>query len=340
MVCLLAILLYTGQKLAQKDRLVITSTKLRSPNYFIYEANHEQPFPVPGRGSGIYRTLVTVDEPGTYVTVYCSIKATIDDLRGFVSGGLTSLPSHVDGRFGNDEKSEDECFNYVNNLFFESNREAVTGRFEEAEVAEAGLLPVSNLIKSHQCTKRLLISLAYQRRVLCAHGHGFVTTYSDENLPTIKFDEPVAIADAIFDGQFVMQLDGNNSQDVLAWNQGQLRSFTRRHSSSDWTERTYIGNEQYSGRHITVLIKSNSAQVSKFMNQFTKFENTKFGGSNCFGFRSKVFRKPTLCRKFKLRHLRVRVNRLDPIPAKGKIARIRITNPNDENQARLTRSIS
>ncbi|CCU82252.1 CSEP0013 putative effector protein [Blumeria hordei DH14] len=340
MVCLLAILLYTGQKLAAKDRLVITSTELRSPNYFVYEANQEQPFPVPVQGSGIYRTLVRVDEPGTYVTVYCSINAPIDNLRGFVSKGLKSLPSRVDGRFGSDEKSEDECFNYVNNLFFESDRKVATDTLEGAEVAEPGPLPVSHLIKSRQCTKRLLISLAYQRRVLCADGYGFVTTYSDENLPTIKFDEPVQIADAIFDGEFVMKLNKYSSRDALAWNQGQLQSFTQSYSSRSWMERTFIGNEQYSGRHITVFIKSNNVQVSKFMDQFQKLENRKFGASNCFGFRSKALRKPTSCRNFKLSHLRVKVNRLDPIPAEGNIASIRITKPNDENQERAIILIS
>ncbi|CAD6502655.1 BgTH12-05245 [Blumeria graminis f. sp. triticale] len=325
MVCLLAILLYTGQRLAQKDRLVITSNDPNGPNYFIYEANHEQPFPVPGRGSGIYRTLVNVQEPGTYITVYCSIKATIDNLRGFVSGGLTSLPSGIDGRFGNDEKSENECFNHVNNLFFESNTGDATGRFEGSQVAELSPLPVSYLIKSRRCTKRLLISLAYQRRVLCADGHGLVTTYRDKNRPTIKFDEPVEIADAIFDGHFVMQLNVKKSQDVLVWNQGQLQRFTRHHSSSNWMRLTCNGNEPYSGWHITELIKSNNVQVRKFMNEFATLENTELSGSDCLLFQSKAFRKPKICRDYKLNHLQVSVNRLDPIPAEGSIAQIRIT---------------
>ncbi|SZF05410.1 unnamed protein product [Blumeria hordei] len=329
MVCLLAILLYTGQKLAAKDRLVITSNEPNSPNYHIYEANHKQPFPVPDRGSGIYRTLVRVEEPGTYVTVYCSIKVSIDDLRGFISKGLKSLPSHVDGRFGNDEKSEDKCFNYVNNLFYESNREASTSTFEVAKVAEPGPLPVSRLIKSHRCTKRLLISLAYQRRILCADGYGVVTTYRDKHLPTIKFDEPVEIADVIWDGQFVTRLIAKNHQDALAWNQGQLQSFMRRSSSSDWTRCTCNGNEPYSGWHITELIRSNNAQVGKFMNEFAMLEDTDLGGSDCFQFQSKAFLKPKICRDFKLKHLQVSVNRLDPIPAEGNIAQFRVTKPDD-----------
>ncbi|CAD6502660.1 BgTH12-05250 [Blumeria graminis f. sp. triticale] len=340
MVCLLAILLYTGQRLAQKHRLVITSTEPNRPNYHIYEANHEQPFPVPGRGSSIYRTLVTVDEPGTYVTVYCSIKATIDDLRGFVSGGLTSLPSRIDRRFDNDEKSENECLEYVNNLYFDSKRKAAKGGTRVIQVQDPNLLPVSHLIKTHQCTKRLLISLAYQRRVLCAHGHGFVTTYSDENLPTIKFDEPVEIADAIFDGQFVMQLSENGIRDVLVWNQGQLQSFTQRYPSGSWMERTYNGNEPHSGLHITELIKSSNAQVSKFMNEFATLEDTECGGSDCLWFQSKAFRKPKICRDRKFKHLQISVKKFDPIPAEGNIAHIRLTKPNDEDQGIIVRSIS
>ncbi|EPQ62487.1 BgtE-10112 [Blumeria graminis f. sp. tritici] len=340
MVCLLAILLYTGQRLAEKDRLLITTLEYNKPNYHIYKANLEQPFPVPGRGSGIYRTLVNVDEPGTYVTVYCSIKAPIDDLRRFVSKGLKSLPSRVDRRFDNDEKSENECFNHVNNLHLKSNGKAAKDGARVIQVQDPNPLPVSHLIKSHQCTKRLLISLAYQRRVLCAHGHGFLTTYSDENLPTIKFDEPVEIADAIFDGQFVIQLSKDGIQDVLAWSQGQLQSFKRYDSSSDWKLLTFTGNEPYSGWRITESIKSNNAQVIKFMNEFAKLENTKSVGLDCLMILFEASVIPKLCRDYKLEHLQVSVNRLDPIPAEGNIDRIIIRKPIEEDERRFIGQIS
>ncbi|EPQ62486.1 BgtE-5642-2 [Blumeria graminis f. sp. tritici] len=107
---LLAILLYTGHKLPQKDRFVITTSEYNHPSYYNFQVNHEQPFPVPDWNSGIYSTLVNIEEPGTYITVYCSNTASTNDLRGFVSKGLTNLQGRIDRGFSNKEGAEDECF--------------------------------------------------------------------------------------------------------------------------------------------------------------------------------------------------------------------------------------
>lgn len=96
MVCLLAILLYTGTRLPQKDRLIITTSAYKYPSYGNYEVNYNQLFPVPSPNSGIYRTRITVDRPGTYITVYCSNQVLINDLWSFVSNGLTSLRGRLD----------------------------------------------------------------------------------------------------------------------------------------------------------------------------------------------------------------------------------------------------
>ncbi|CAD6502664.1 BgTH12-05254 [Blumeria graminis f. sp. triticale] len=217
MVCLLAFLLYTGTNLQQKDRFVITSLEYEETSYHSYEVNYETLFPVPAKDSGIYRTLVKFDGPGTYLTVYCSIKLSINDLQGAVSKGLTRTQARLDRGFSNDERVEDGCLDYVNNLDLERREIVKKVGIQDTKGIEPGSFIVSQLILSHQCTMRILISLAYQQRILCAGSYGFTPTYRDARLPTIEFDEPLKIAATVLDGQMIIRQTVLIREEALGW---------------------------------------------------------------------------------------------------------------------------
>ncbi|CAD6502656.1 BgTH12-05246 [Blumeria graminis f. sp. triticale] len=327
MVCLLAILLYTGQELSQKDRLVITTSEDRSPSYGSYRVNYNQLFPVPGENSGIYRTLVDVDGPGTYITVYCSNKVSINDLWRFVSNGLTSLQGRLDEGFSNDEISESECLRHVNNLYFEPKDEAPTGGVQGVGVARPRPLPVAKIIRSRQCTERLLISLVYQQKILSANWYGFMTTYRDTRLPTIKFNVPVEIADAVLDSQFIMQKVEIDFEKGLAWNQGKLQLFRRESYRHFWMEQTLVGYEPYTGIPITEFIQANNAQVRNFMKAFTKWKCAKRCVPDCLRIRKIASLGLNACRKYRYEHLRVKVEKLVPVAAVGVLYGVKIRRP-------------
>ncbi|SZF05414.1 unnamed protein product [Blumeria hordei] len=329
MVCLLAILLYTGTELAQKDRFVITTSEDRSPSYRSYGVNYDQMFPVPGANSGIYRTLVNVDEPGTYITAYCSNKVSINDLWGLVSSGLTSLQGRLDEGFSNDEISEFQCLKHVDSLYFKPKDEAPTGEVQGVWVAKPDPLPVSKIIRSRHCTERILISLVYQQKVLSANWHGFMTMYRNARLSTIKFDVPVKVEDAVLDGQFIMQQIEKDFEEVLAWNQGKLQLFRRDRYRHYWMEQTLVGYEPYTGIPITKFIQANIAQVRNFMKQFTEWKCAKRCMPEYLGIRKTASLGLNACHEYRYRNLRVKVKKLVPVVAVGVLYGVKIRRPTE-----------
>ncbi|CAD6502681.1 BgTH12-05271 [Blumeria graminis f. sp. triticale] len=328
MVCLLAILLYTGQNLRQKDRFVITTSEDKYPSYRSYEVNFRQPFPVPSKDSGIYRTSVNIDRPGTYITVYCSNKVSIDDLWGFVGNGLTSLQGRLDGGFSNDDKLENECFNYVKELYFASTGEVAKGGVQVTGEAEPRPLHVSHLIQSHKCTEKLLISLTYQQKILSANWNGFSKTYLNKRLPKILFNKPVKISNVVLNGQFLIKQIEIDFEEALAWSQGQLQYFERDNPSRYWQERTLVGYEPYTGRIITRFILSNNAQVRNFINKFNTCKFDERCTSECLELRQIASLGIKACREFRYRHIE-EVERLVPVPADGILYGVKICEPTE-----------
>ncbi|CCU82256.1 CSEP0451 putative effector protein [Blumeria hordei DH14] len=300
MVCLLAILLYTGTRLPQKDRLVITTSERRFSSYGDYQVNYSQLFPEPDVDSGIYRTLVDFDGPGTYLTAYCSNRVVAS-----VAG------------FSNDESSEKECFDYVNNLYRQQVNRAANRGFQEGEVAESVLLPVSDLTESHQCTKRLLISLTYQQRILSADSYGINTGYRDKLLPKIKFDGQVDISKVVLGEQFLMMKYQSGIRDVLAWNQGQLQIFTQDSFSQKWREKTTIGDGPYPGYLIAELIQSNNPPIRKFIKKFIEREGFEKIVPKCFGMKKKVTLAFKASREDRYKSLQIKVGKFVPVTAEG-----------------------
>ncbi|CAD6502651.1 BgTH12-05241 [Blumeria graminis f. sp. triticale] len=316
MVCLLAFLLYTGTELQQKDRFVITSFEKNQPSYQSYEVNYQKLFPEPDKISGIHSTLVEIDGPGTYLTVYCSNKMSTNDLEMFISRGLTKTQFGLDMGFSNELIVEQNCFNYVYNLYFKRAKRAISLGLDEIQAPEPDLLPVSWLIQPDQCTKRVLISLAYQRSLLCADGFGFWTTFRDEELPTIKFDEPVEIAATVLEGQMIMRKTMGMQETALGWNQGKLQIFSRE-MGSFWNQGPSVFEKPSSGWIISEFVRNSNAQVKNFMKRFDARYQNKEHTSECLGFRKTVSLGIDACQELRNKNLRVKLTKLSPSTADG-----------------------
>ncbi|CCU82244.1 unnamed protein product [Blumeria hordei] len=316
MVCLLAFLLYTGTELAQKDRFVITSFEDNEPSYQSYEVNYQKLFPVPDKDSGIHSTSVKINGPGTYLTVYCSIKVSIKDLQEFVSKDLTKAQVGLGRGFSNDQSAEDECFNHVVNLDRERTERAIKLGIQEIQAPEPDSFPVSWLIQSDQCTKRLLISLAYQRRILCANGFGLRTLYRDKDLPTIKFDEPMEIAATVLDSQMIMRKTVKMKEMALGWNQGKLQVFSRE-VGNHWKQEPSHFEEPSLGWIISEFVRKGNAQVRDFVNKFDTRYHHKEYASEWIGVRRTVSHGLETYREFRHSKLHVKLRKFSPTPADG-----------------------
>ncbi|CAD6502657.1 BgTH12-05247 [Blumeria graminis f. sp. triticale] len=148
--------------------------------------------------------------------------------------------------------------------------------------------------------------------------------FEDKRLPIIIFDMPVEIANAVLNGYFVMEREDESSQQVLAWNQGQLQIFTRQHHSKSWNKQTQDGDQSYSGWMITDLIQRSNEQVKNFMDHFTSKKSLEVIVPSCLGAEDKYLPIPNICRGLKRRIRRVRIDKLKPTRAHGYIDWVKI----------------
>ncbi|SZF06288.1 unnamed protein product [Blumeria hordei] len=269
MVCILAILLYTGLKSQQKDRLVIASRN-KLVSYAVYAVDYDYHLPVPSKNSDIYTTHGHVDRAGTYIKAYCSYTKSVPNLWRFVSAKSEDLTNTYQIGFSNDAKLEDDCLQHINDVY---NRQS-----------ESDIILASGLVNTNECTERLLVSLVYQRRIAAIDEFELDTVDYSRNIPEIGFDEFIHMANVVLNGKFIKVVSIGSTKYALAWSQGHLCIFKREESRKVWVQHTRNGMEMDSGREIFDLIYNNDLEIKRFCDLFLNPENSR----HLTKFRSKV----------------------------------------------------
>ncbi|CAD6500644.1 BgTH12-06353 [Blumeria graminis f. sp. triticale] len=260
MVCILAILLYTGLKSQQKDRLVIASRN-KLVSYAVYGVDHDYQLPVISKNSDIYTTHGHMDWAGTYIKAYCSYTKSFPDLWSFVIAKSTDLTDSYHIGFSNDAKSEDDCLQHISDV---NNRQY-----------GSDIILASGLLNTKECNERLLVSLVYQRRIAATDGFELETVDYSKKVPEIGFDEYIHIANVVLNGKFIKVVSKGSTKYALAWSQGHLCIFKREKSRKVWVQHTRNGMEMDSGKEIFDFIYNNDSDIKRFCDLFLNPENSR-----------------------------------------------------------------
>ncbi|CAD6504918.1 BgTH12-00418 [Blumeria graminis f. sp. triticale] len=252
--CLLAIYLFTGKDTPQNDRLAVMSNTFVPINE-MYTLKHSSAFPDPPKRSDVYKTYVDVQEPGTYVTVYCSKKWKSDEIRMQLWDSRDKLSNHERGDPISRSKAEASCLSLINSL--------------PKDKSQTDKIHSKTLIETGKCTKKTLVDLAFQCKFNSIGPH---LTNSEEFFnyrPTISFDDPIEMSSLVIDGKFINTAEVRDNELALAWSNGNIHLFMSSSDKKEWYTKSSIVYTPQNGELITGFLLRTNPQISKAWKEST-----------------------------------------------------------------------
>ncbi|CAD6502310.1 BgTH12-02545 [Blumeria graminis f. sp. triticale] len=251
--CLLAILFFTGQDTPQSHRLALVSNSPIPVNE-IYTLHHNEAFPDPRKGSDVYKTHVDVEEPGTYVTVYCSRSWQSDEIRLRLWDARDKLSNYGRGDPITRTEIEVNCLSLIRSMTSKPQISAVHSK---------------DLIETGKCTQKALGNLALECKFKSQGMYlSDVDRYKNFR-PTVIFDTPIEMSSLAGDGKFIHVAIIGILKYALAWCNGNIHLFRKSLSLDIWLPETSIIYAPKNGERITDFLLKTNPQIKTAWSQST-----------------------------------------------------------------------
>ncbi|CCU74872.1 putative Bgh-specific protein [Blumeria hordei DH14] len=296
---LLAIYLFTGKETPQNDRLAVMSNTPTAMSE-VYTLKYSSAFPNPPKDSDLYKTDVDVQEPGTYVTVYCSRKWNSDEIRMRLWNSRDKLSNHERGVPVSRSEAEASCFSLVHSL---SRYESPTGEIHSKTLIETG-----------KCTEKNLVDLTLQCEFNSIGTYITKSQSFPSHRPTISFDDPIEMSSLARDGKFINMAKIGSFLHALVWSNGNIHLFLNSSDKKVWSPKSSIIYKPQNGQMITGFLLRTNPQIRKAWDKSTRGSafDSNAGSSNLCKVKGRV---PIL--GIKLRGSRLAVDRLPSSDATG-----------------------
>ncbi|CCU75984.1 CSEP0338 putative effector protein [Blumeria hordei DH14] len=251
--CLAAVLLLTGVKSPMTDRWVISGDFKGASIYDILSVNFKRGLPVPSSDSGIFMTQIQADRPGTYLAAYCSFELDTYQIYYSITEGSKSLMKTAHEGFSQDVDLERYCSRLITKIS-QSKHEMCN-------------VNVSQLMEPRECTKAVLVSLAYQGKISLQGKFGLTSTLAYNHFPTVILNRPIDVKGFILNGEFFIIKTTKLREYALAWYQGHLHVFNEIIGTNSWYMTSKVGLEIQNGKFISELILENHPDIVSFQAQ-------------------------------------------------------------------------
>ncbi|CCU75950.1 CSEP0336 putative effector protein [Blumeria hordei DH14] len=254
MSCLIAILLYTGLNSGIHNRLVLAHDNFAESFRMTYFLNFDQRFPELDEEIPIIKTPTTYREAGTYFSAYCSLEKDAFSIFLDVSRQLVKEIGDLRIPHKNNFEKEDFCFHQIESKFRAKKDPWICNK----------KVSVKNL-KQNTCDERVVVKLAYDRRISLIRGFQFRNPFVNGQRPLVRLINPIEIKNYVEGGQFIRIGKYNGKTHALAWFQGNLHLFVWLEMKKSWKWKTLVSNVGYKGRFIIDFLRNTNPQIRNVM---------------------------------------------------------------------------
>ncbi|CAD6503357.1 BgTH12-03023 [Blumeria graminis f. sp. triticale] len=252
MYCAYALLLFPEESMRQQERLVVFGSDHPYSHYSIHKPQISGQFPEIDWENEIIKTKWQINGPGTYMRAYCSYTLPVLEIAQKIITGVDYLSneSHVD--FGPTDGSDKRCLDQITRL--QAERYKVHELTYNRDLIKAPVIKLSELRRTSACSDLAIVSLVHQRKITVTGKYDFDAPPNLSRLPFIDIDKPVQMTSVFSDNQFFGGLSNHIGLFAIAWYQGHLHAFLRKHEDNKWVLQTKVGEEKNNGRFICSIL--------------------------------------------------------------------------------------
>ncbi|CCU75489.1 unnamed protein product [Blumeria hordei] len=245
MYCAYALLLFPEESLRRQERLVIFGSDYPHSHYSIHKPRVSGQFPEIDSENEIIKTKWQINGPGTYMRAYCSYTLPTMEIAQKIMTDVDYLSneSHLD--FGPTDGSDKRCLDHITRL--QDERYEIHKFTHKSDLILAPVIKLSHLRRKSVCSDLAIVSLVHQRKVAVRGKYEFNAPPNYSRIPSIDFDKPVQMTSVFSDNQFFGGLSNQIGLYALAWYQGHLHAFLRKHKENRWVLQTKVGHEKSNG---------------------------------------------------------------------------------------------
>ncbi|SZF04896.1 unnamed protein product [Blumeria hordei] len=220
MYCLLAILLLTGHKAKNNDRLAIMKLEKKTEFYRMYNPNGIRQFRKVIDGDYIISSTSKTDGPGTYMTIYCTPYQDLVYLVNYIAKGAKYISNDSKFGFHQDISAETKCLATINDQFIRSATNKLL--YNDLDSRNSG------------CTKSIVYSLGVQENFSLVTKSHEIITHDHTCQRRIGVYNLFPMSTVVLDGKFIYRTEIEGQQSGLAWHQGDLILFHRQENTNLW----------------------------------------------------------------------------------------------------------
>ncbi|CAD6499215.1 BgTH12-04867 [Blumeria graminis f. sp. triticale] len=229
MSCLLAILLYTGLGSPVEDRLVLAYEAHGHNLYGSFNVNRRQMFPQPSKSARIFKTPTRVEEPGTYISAYCTLEAEPSSMYSYMTKLASgAIPGYHTQSI--DLPDAQECLSYLHS------------QYRTMKDSLEGVVINRKDDRDFYCSEKKIVGLALDGQIRLTGTDDLKTTIRSTDYPLVRLPPRLQMNKFTTHGKFIRVAKIREETYALAWLDEHLRLFKYQPHEDVWV---IIGSNTY-----------------------------------------------------------------------------------------------